>query len=177
MKERVSPAEYLKRMTARRMARGMDPAERNAAIVNGLRKYAGRFDRAGDPATGRKLNEAADSAAACLTEQAECLAAIEADTSDPFGAAVESAAGELRKRLPACFPSDEDAVQFARGLPLIEAKRQATHAADRRAALGKRATAAWRRFLDVTAEAAALATGIYEDATKATRKVAEAGRE
>jgi hypothetical protein len=174
MRTRLTLEQFTAQMKARRTARAGDPASKGAAAVNGLRKYAARFEAAGDGDTGRRLNAYADKAERLLAIEAESRAAAQAERPDFLGDAVRAGAAELCRKLPATFPTEEDGVAFCRGLPFVEAKARAREAADAGFRAGKRAATARRDFTEVLESACSLATG-DADTSKAIQTVIISG--
>jgi hypothetical protein len=158
-KTRISVEEFRKRNESARKARAVDGGDRDLAVINGVKKYAIRFEQAGDPKMAAKLRKYADQLEGFLKTESDMRAAIVAVTSDPVGAAVRTAMVELVKKLPACFPTDEDAECFARTLPLLQAKRAEAADADKRHKAAQATATARHSFRDLMELAAVEATG------------------
>lgn len=173
----ITPAEFLARNEARRRARGMDPVERRAAIMRGLRRYAARFENAGDPDTAFKINTYLAKAEQALDAEAKARAEAEAPRPDYLADAAAQAAKQLLKTIGFAFTDAVEASAWAiRNLPLTEARAAAAQAADRAMHASKRAAAAGRAWGELVERAAALATSEW-DTGKALNRVAESGRD
>lgn len=111
-------------------ARIPDDMQRREFAIEGMRRMARRLEREGDGTRAKNLSQLADEAGSILRDYVAATIELQARRPDPLGDAVERAAAELRKRLPACYPTDEDATAAARLLPLAEARREAGRLAD-----------------------------------------------
>lgn len=152
-----------------------DEAERRRGCVDGMKRYAKRADREGDPDRARKLSKHADEAEAALREYETHTKALQAKRPDPLGDAMKAAARELRKSLKACFPSEADALQFARTLPLIEAKAEAGRVADGYAKIARERGKTDRDFWAAVNAGGRLAIGMLDDDANARRLIEAAG--
>ena len=172
VREKFDAAEAKKRERARKAMQ--DEGERRAAMVEGLRRFAKRVKREGDEKLAEKLTSYADAADKALTEYERHGKKLKSKRPDPLGDAAAAAAAELRKILPACFPSDKDALQFAQRLPLVDALVEAGRMADDYAKTARARTKAGRRFWDEVEAGGKLAVGAA-DGDSNVRALAAAG--
>ena len=153
------------RRRARQLARGGNATgDVLVRCVAGLRVYGKRLAENGDPKGGAAIEKQADAAAALLADVEALLEQIAQPKTDHVDDAVASAAVELQKKLPCCFPSAADAVAFASRLPLIEARRAASLAIDAGAKLSRRAGELRHEAQAVIEAAALVAMGGHDDA-------------
>jgi hypothetical protein len=155
---------------ARQLARGGNTGDVHIRAVAGLRVYAARLAAAGDPKGAAAIEKQADAAAALFAEVDALREQIAQPRQDHIGDAIASAAVELQKKLPCCFPSAADAVAFASRLPLIEARAAASLAIDAGSKVSRRAGEKRHEAQAVIEAAALLAMGGHDPA-KAMRDV------
>ena len=136
----------LAKKRARKLAALPDENQRRQACVAGLQRCSKKAEREDNPGKVEKLAQYALDAAAALEKYDEATKALGAKRPDPMGNAIDLAARELRDKLPRCFPTDQDAIQFARHLPMITATREAACLADEFAKIARQRTAADRSF-------------------------------
>lgn len=122
--------------------------ERFEAMLRGTTRAVAKKRRAGDATGADTLQRVADEMADRLGELRTARAAEKAAVKTPQADAVEAAAKELRKALPGCFPSIDDARAFAKTLPLIEARAAQVREGDARALrvqdAARKASAFWK---------------------------------
>jgi hypothetical protein len=107
-------------------ARRKSPSDlqRREAALEGLRRHARRAKREGSPAAPQ-LEALATEAEAVLRSYESATKALSKPLPDPLVDAIKLAAKELRKVLPHCFPTADDADYFASHLPIGDARREA----------------------------------------------------
>jgi hypothetical protein len=159
------------RRRARQLARGGSTGNIHERAIRGLAVYAARLSAAGDPKGGAAILKSADEAQALMDACNALKTENETPREDHIGTAIDAAASELTKRLPACFSTKADAVAFASHLPLIEARRAASLACDAGAKLSRRASEKRHEAQAVIEQACLAAMGGFDPAT-AMRDVA-----
>ena len=172
VRDKFDAAEAKKRERARKAL--PNDSERRAAMVEGLRRFAKKAKRDGEEERAEELTGYADAADKALAEYERHGKKLKAKRPDPLGDAAAAAAAELRKILPACFPSDKDALQFAQRLPLVDALAEAGRMADDYAKTARAQTLAKRRFWNEIEAGGKLAVGGMDDSANA-RALAAAG--
>ncbi len=171
--ERAAAAAVKSR--ARQLARGGATGDVHIRAVKGLRVYAARLSAAGDPKGATAIDKQAEAAAAMFADVEALREQIAQPKTDHVGEAVASAAVELQKKLPCCFPSGADAVAFASRLPLIEARAAASLACDAGAKLSRRAGELRHEAQALVEQAALLAMGGHDSDKAIKALVAMAG--
>lgn len=164
----------IERKAARARKATPDESERRAAIVEGLRRFAKKAARAGDDDLSKKLNTYVESTEKALAEYERIGKKLRGKRPDPLGDAQKVAAAELMKVLPACFPTEKDAMLFARRLPLGDALAEAGRQVDAFVKLGEMQVQAGRRFWAEVEAVARLAAG-GTDIDSSVRALAAAG--
>jgi len=110
----------------------LTPRERFAAAEKGLRKMARKHAHNDDAKRATRITTCADEITASLKVFDKLTRQLQEKRPDPRGDALESAAKELMKQLPKCFPSHADALVYARSkLPLLKANAEAVKIADK----------------------------------------------
>lgn len=133
--------------------------ERRQMICTGLDRVAKRAKRTGD-SKAPQLEKLAADASKALREYAE---SAPAQPKDPYADAALKAAKELKKVLPNCFTTLEDAELFAKKmLPLSDARKASIAAADRLRKWGREQHLKKREFWNCVEQACRLLH--YEDA-------------
>lgn len=168
--------EKQRRKTERARRALPDEGERRRGCVEGLRRFAKKADREGDPTRAAKLSQHADEAERALKEYDEGTKTLQARRPDPLGDAVQAAAKELRKALKACFPTEADATTFVRAaLPLIEAKAEAARVADGYAKIARERRKADAAFWRAANAGGRVAVGTVDDDANIRRLIEAAG--
>lgn len=148
---------------------------RRSDALAGLERFAKRFDRANQKAAAKKIRALAEKAEAALTEYAKIEVALSVKRPDPLAVAHEAAAAELRKALPVCFPCEQDALIFARRLPLTAAVKAASDAVSAIMKKRREQKKPECAFWDCIAQAGRLALGTPDDDGN-IKALIEAGR-
>lgn len=158
------------------VVKGMSSQDiRRCAALDGLERFAKRFDRAAQKDAAKKIRALAEKAEAALTEYAKIEVALSVKRPDPLAVAHEAAADELRKALPVCFPCEQDALIFARRLPLTAAVKAASDAIDAIVKKRREQKKPERAFWEYIAQAGRLAIGTADDDGN-IKALIEAGR-
>ncbi len=140
------------------------PDCRFPTLLLGTTRLEAKFRRTGDTAKADGLKKLADEMAAALETYRAAKTAEAKPVPTPLADAVSAAAKELKKALPACFPSLADAEFFAgRNLSLTAARTAQTHADDAHGKLAKAVQKAASAFWDLTEKAARVAIGFSDD--------------
>ena len=148
--------------------------EPEEAREDGLSRFVRRFERAGQKSAAKKIASLHTKATALLAERDKAEAEAMATRPDPLAVAFDDAARELRKVLPTCFPSDADALAFARRLPMRDALKVANDLLNERRARLKEVKRIECRFWEAATDAGRLAFGDADDDAN-LRKLAAAG--
>lgn len=155
----ITREEAARREAARRAATGPTGAERDAALLRGIRVYQNRFARAGDPTTAAKLTGLGDTAEAALNEYLKNTEAAGKHIPDTVGEAAQRAAKGMMRAAPGAFTSEVECAGWCIAhLPLTEARLAYEKEQRDRQRAGKAAAAARKRFLEAV-EGAAIVTG------------------
>lgn len=163
-------------MAAAAVVKGISSQDiRRSDALAGLERFAKRFDRAAQKAAAKKIRALAEKAEAALAEYAKIEVALSGKRPDPLAVAYEAAAAELRKALPVCFPCEQDALIFARRLPLTAAVKAANDAVSAIMKKRREQKKPERAFWDCIAQAGRLALGTADDDGN-IRAMVEAGR-
>ena len=153
------------------------PEQRMEFQCAGLTNKLTRMRRSGDGKKAARIEKYATAAATALDDYRKKLGRLkQRSKKSALTEAVEGAVAELRKVLPACFPSDDDARVFARrNLPMLDAVRADMAQADKYAKLDRAAHNAKKTFEDAMSTAAYL---IYNDSDIETgiRRLQELGQ-
>ena len=156
--------------------KGMNAQDiRRSAALDGLERFAKRFEREAQKDAAKKIRALAEKAEAALTEYAKIEVALSVKRPDPLAVAHEAAAAELRKALPVCFPCEQDALIFARRLPLTAAVKAANDAVSAIVKKRREQKKPEIMFWDYIAQAGRLALGSGDDDGN-IRALIEAGR-
>ena len=158
VRDKFDAAEAKKQERARKAM--PDEAERRAAMIEGLRRFAKKATRRGETELAGAITKCADAAEAELAEYERIGKKLRSKRPDPLGDAHRAAAAELQKVLPMCFPTEKDALQFARRLPMIDALAAAGRQADDYAKTARTRTFAGRRFWTIIEKGANLACNL-----------------
>ena len=150
-------------------------AERRATALAALEKFAVRCDDSGETQAAGKIRGFYEKASPFFTELVDLEKSLATPMPDPLGDAYAKAAKQLAKVLPHCFPSDEDALHFARRLNMGAATAEATKLADERHKINKRRHAADLAFwAEIQKGAKALFPG--DDSELALKQLLKAGQ-
>ena len=145
-------------------------AERMRGCIDGMKKFSAKTKRdSGDTKKAAKLAALADAAAVALDAYTKHEKKLKAQRPDHLGDAHKAAAAELRKVLPVCFPTENDALQFARRLPLIAALDAANKQADAFGKVARQRDAAANDFWAAVRDGGRLAFGGLDDDQNARR--------
>ena len=156
--------------------KGMNAQDiRRSAALDGADRFARRFDKAGQKDAAKKIRALVEKAEAALTEYAKIEVALSVKRPDPLAVAHDAAAAELRKALPVCFPCEQDALIFARRLPLTAAVKAANDAVNAFVKKRREQKKPEKMFWDYIAQAGRLALGTADDDAN-IRALVEAGR-
>jgi hypothetical protein len=136
---------------------------RRHAALEGIGRFVRRFERAGQKDAAANIRALAEKAERALTAHDSFNKALAVKRHDVLAVAHSAAAAELQKVLPVCFPSETDALIFARRLPLKSAVKAASDAID--AILKKRREQQKHQviFWDFIVQAGRLALGSPDD--------------
>lgn len=134
--------------------------ERWQARVRGVTKLAAKFKRAGEPDKAGKIQASADEMSDALTEYRNLTKELTAKRPNPLADATAKAGAQLRKLLPSCFESAEEAGLWAgNNLPLTEARAAQVKTTDDHLRLGRKRGLAQNRFEQAYSEGVRLGTG------------------
>ena len=164
-------AEEEKRRESIAQAQPKDDERRRATIV-GLRRHSRKASREGEKKKGEMLKLYADEAEQALDAYDEETKKLQAKRPDPIGDATQKATKELRKLLPACFPSDLDAERFAQKLPMVEAVAEAGRLADAFAKTSRTRGKYSDQFWQIVQKGGRLAFGSIDDDANVRQLVA-----
>ena len=149
-------------------------AVRRQAAIEGLERYARRFERSGEPKTAEKIRKLALDASIAMEKYDQIERELSKPKPNPVGEAQAVAVAELKKVLPKCFPTDGDARAFVCKLPLLDAFRageaQVTEIVSARREQKKIEKDFWKLVAD--GGCLALGTNVYDESIAA---VVEAG--
>jgi len=134
--------------------------ERFQTIMLGVTRCAARAKRAGEKVKAEKLTALADQMAGALETFRKAKKAEAEPCAEPLKDAITAAAAELKKALPKCFATLEDAADYAgRYIPLTAARIEQVRENDRRFNLGQTTVKASHAFWDLAEKAARAASG------------------
>ena len=135
-------------------------SERFQTITLGVSRLAARAKRVGEKVKAEKLAALADQMAGALETFRKAKKAEAEPCAEPLKDAITAAAAELKKALPKCFATLEDAADYAgRYIPLTAARIEQVRENDRRGNLGKTTAKAASAFWSLAEKAARAASG------------------